>query len=209
MAIWRRFWVQKWPKLAQNSLKPPQTTPKMVRNDVGTFLEKSISGHFGVILGSFWVILGSFWVILSPKNDQTLLTKAQPLLQTTLVARKMAQNRIFFSFCMENTHFSEFCHHGFQNRLKTSIFDENRSILAQMKAKTMLFHVVQSASLSRFYRKHYLPSNLVENRKSWNPSVNSATVIFGAKMAVKDEILNVYKLADPQNPLSALPIWCF
>ena len=103
----------------------------------------------------------------------------------------------------------EFCHHGFQNRLKTSIFDENRWILAQMKAKTMLFHVVQSASLSRFYRKHYLPSNLLENRKSWNPSVNSATVIFGAKMAVKDEILNVYKLADSQNPLSALPIWCF
>ena len=26
----------------------------------------------------------------------------------------------------------------------------------------------------------------LENRKSWNPSVNSATVIFGAKMAVKD-----------------------
>ena len=205
MAIWRHFWVQKWPKLAQNSLKPPQTTPKMVRNDVGTFLEKSISGHFGVILGHF----GSFWVILSPKNDQTLLTKAQPLLQTTLVARKMAQNRIFFSFCMENTHFYEFCHHGFQNRLKTSVFDQNRSILAQMIAKTMLFHVVQSASPSRLCRKHYLPSNLLENRKSWNPSVNSATVIFGAKMAVKDEILNVYKLADPQNPLSALPMWCF
>ena len=37
-------------------------------------------------------------------------------------------------------------------------------------------------------------------------AVNSATAIFGAKMAVKDEILNVYKLADPQNPLSALPI---
>ena len=36
--------------------------------------------------------------------------------------------------------------------------------------------------------------------------VNSATVIFGAKMAVKDKILSVYKLADPQNPLSALPI---
>ena len=71
MAIWRRFWVQKWPELAQNSLKWPQTTPKMVRNDVGTFLGKSISGHFGIILGSFWdhfgVILGhfgSFWVIL-------------------------------------------------------------------------------------------------------------------------------------------------
>ena len=67
MAIWRRFWVQKWPKLAQNSLKWPQTTPKMVRNDVETFLKKSILGHFGVILGSFWVILGhfgSFWVVL-------------------------------------------------------------------------------------------------------------------------------------------------
>ena len=36
--------------------------------------------------------------------------------------------------------------------------------------------------------------------------VNSATVIFGAKMAVKDEILNVYKLADSQNPLSTLPM---
>ena len=110
---------------------------------------------------------------------------------------------------MENTHFYEFCHHGFQNRLKTSVFDQNRSILAQIKAKTMLFHVVQSASLSRFYRKHYLPSNLLENRKSWNPSVNSATVIFGAKMAVIDEILNVYKLADSHNPFSALPILCF
>ena len=39
-----------------------------------------------------------------------------------------------------------------------------------------------------------------------NGSVNSATVIFGAKMAVIDEILNVYKLADSQNPFSALPI---
>ena len=36
--------------------------------------------------------------------------------------------------------------------------------------------------------------------------VNNATVIFGAKMAVIDEILNVYKLADSQNPFSALPI---
>ena len=39
----------------------------------------SFWGHFGVILGSFWVVLGrfgSFWVVLSPKNDQTLLTKA-------------------------------------------------------------------------------------------------------------------------------------
>ena len=36
--------------------------------------------------------------------------------------------------------------------------------------------------------------------------VNSATVIFGAKMAGIDEILNVYKLADSQNPFSALPI---
>ena len=43
----------------------------------------------------------------------------------------------------------------------------------------------------------------------WSRVVNSATVIFGAKMAVMDEILNVYKLADSQNPLSALPIWFF
>ena len=54
-----------------------------------------------------------------------------------------------------------------------------------MKAETMLFRVVRSASLSRLCRKHYLPSNL-ENRKSWNPSVNSATVIFGAKLAVTE-----------------------
>ena len=83
----------------------------MVRNDVGTFLEKSISGHFGVILGHFGVILGSFWVfwvILSPKNDQTLLTKAQPLLQTTLVARKMAQNCIFSHFVWKRRIFTNF-----------------------------------------------------------------------------------------------------
>ena len=151
----------KQPKMAQNH-------PKMVRNGVGTVLKKSIFGHFGVILGSFWGHFGSFWVILGhfePKKWPNIAYKSLTWPQTTLMARKMAQNRIFFSFCMENTHFSEFCHHGFQNRLKTSIFDQNRSILAQMKAKTMLFHVVQSASLSRFYRKHYLPSNVVENWK--------------------------------------------
>ena len=200
MAIWRRFWVRKWPKLAQNSLKWPQTNPKMVRNDVGTFLGKSISGHFG----SFWVILGHF----EPKKWPNVAYKKPNMTPNHPHGPKNGSKSHFFSFCMENTHFYEFCHHGFQNGLKTSIFDENRSILAQMKAKTMLFHVVQSASLSRFYRKHYLPSNLLENRKSWNPSVNSATVIFGAKMAVKDENLNVYKLADSQNPLSALPICC-
>ena len=36
--------------------------------------------------------------------------------------------------------------------------------------------------------------------------VNSVAVIFGAKLAVTDEILNVYELADSQNPLYALPI---
>ena len=36
--------------------------------------------------------------------------------------------------------------------------------------------------------------------------VNSATVIFGAKLAVTDQNLNVYKLADSQNPFFALPI---
>jgi len=214
MAIWRRFWVQKWPKLAQNSLRWPQTTPKMVRNDVGTFSEKSISGHFGVflghfgVLGSFWVVLGHFGSFWAQKMTKHCLQKPN-MTPNHPHGPKNGSKSLFFSFCMENTHFYEFCHHGFQNGLKTSIFDENRSILAQMKAKTMLFHVVQSASLSRFYRKHYLPSNLLENRKSWNPSVNSATVIFGAKMAVKDENLNVCKLADSQNPLSALQIWCF
>ena len=201
MAIWRRFWVQKWPKLAQNSLKWPHTTPTIVRNDVGTFLEKIDFWSFWVSLGHF----GSFWAQKMTKrcSQKPNMTPNHPH------GPKNGSKSHFFSFCMENTHFYEFCHHGFQNGLKTSIFDENRSILAQMKAKTMLLHVVQSASLSRFYRKHYLPSNLLENRKSWNPSVNSATVIFGAKMAVKDEILNVCKLVDSQNPLSALPIWCF
>jgi hypothetical protein len=36
--------------------------------------------------------------------------------------------------------------------------------------------------------------------------VNSATEIFGTKLAVTDENLNVYELADSQDPLSALPI---
>ena len=35
--------------------------------------------------------------------------------------------------------------------------------------------------------------------------VNSATVIFGAKLAVTDEILNVYELADSQNPMLLTP----
>ena len=37
-------------------------------------------------------------------------------------------------------------------------------------------------------------------------AVNSATAFFGAKLAVTDENLNVYKLADSQNPFSAFPI---
>ena len=64
---------------------------------------------------------------------------------------------VCFFFFGPRGHFPKFGHHGFQNRLKTSIFDENRSILAQIKAKNMLFHVVQSASLSRFLQKT-LPS---------------------------------------------------
>ena len=64
----------------------------MAKNDVETFLKKSIFGHFGVILGhfgSFWVILGrfgsfwvvlgrfgSFWVVFGPENYQALLKKA-------------------------------------------------------------------------------------------------------------------------------------
>ena len=190
----------------------PKNGQKWCRNIFEKIDFWSFWDHFGVILGSFWGHFGSFWVILGhfePKKWPNVAYKSLTWPQNHPHGPKNGSKSHFFSFCMENTHFYEFCHHGFQNRLKTSIFDENRSILAQMKAKTMLLHVVQSASLSRFYRKHYLPSNLLENRKSWNPSVNSATVIFGAKMAVKDENLNVYKLADSQNPLSALPIWCF
>ena len=188
----------KQPKMVPNH-KHPKNGQKWCRNSFEKIDFWSFWGHFG----SFSV----FWVIFSPKNDQTLLAKY--MTPNHPHGPKNGSKIAFFSHFVENTHFSEFGHHGFQSRLKTSIFDENRSILAQIKAKTMLLHVVQSASLSRFYRKHYLPSNLLENRKSWNPSVYSATVIFGAKMAVKNENLNVYKLADPQNPLSALPIWCF
>ena len=114
MAIWRRFWVQKWPKVAQNSLKSPQTTPKMVRNDVETFLKKSILGsfwgHFGVILGSFWVILGHFgvilgsfwgilgslwvfwvfWVMLSPKKPKPCSKKPKLTPKMTSMAQKKA-----------------------------------------------------------------------------------------------------------------------
>ena len=112
-------------KLAQNSLKWPQTTPKMVRNDVGTFLEKSIFGHFGVILGSFWghfgVILGSFWVILGhfgsfwvilghfePNKWPNIAYKSLTWPQTILMARKMAQNRIFSHFVWKIRIFTNF-----------------------------------------------------------------------------------------------------
>ena len=89
----------------------------MVRNDVETFLKKSIFGHFGVILGSFWghfgVILGHFGVILGyfgvfwgilglsgsfgvfrgyvePQKAQPLIKKAQNDPQNDLMAPKMA-----------------------------------------------------------------------------------------------------------------------
>ena len=82
----------------------------MVRNDVETFLKKSIFGHFGVILGSFWGHFGSFWVILGhfgvfwgllgsfgvfwgyvePQKAQSLIKKAQNDPQNDLMAPKMA-----------------------------------------------------------------------------------------------------------------------
>ena len=52
-------------------------------------------------------------------------------------------------------------------------------------------------------------ADLRRRRKPVMAVVNSATVIFGAKLAVTDENLSVYELADSQNPLSALPILCF
>ena len=85
----------------------------MVRNDVETFLKKSIFGHFGVILGSFWGHFGSFWVILGhfgvfwgllgsfgvfwvfwgyvePQKAKPLIKKAQNDPQNDLMAPKMA-----------------------------------------------------------------------------------------------------------------------
>ena len=151
MAIWRRFWVQKWPKIAQNSLKWPKTTPnhpqngqKWCRNifgkiDFWSFWGHfgSFWGHFGVILGSFWGHFGSFWVfwVILNKMTKHCLHKPNMTLNHPHGPKNGSKIAFFFSFCMENTHFSEFCHHGFQNRLKTSIFYENRSILAQIKSQ--------------------------------------------------------------------------
>ena len=47
------------------------------------------------------------------------------------------------------------------------------------------------------------------SENQWKPVKTSETVIFGAKLAIADQNLNVYKLADSQNLFSALPIWCF
>ena len=130
MAIWRRFWVQEWPKLAQNSLKWPKTTPKMVRNDVGTVLKKSI---LGVILGSFWGHFGSFWAQKMTKRCLQKMTPNHPR------GPKNGSKLHFFSFCMENTHFYEFCHHGFQNRLKTSVLTKIDPFWLKSKPKLCSF----------------------------------------------------------------------
>ena len=134
------------PKMTKTRSKQPKMTPnhpkngqKWCRNIFGKIDFWSFWGHFGVILGSFWghfgVILGhfgSFWVVLGRFGSFW----AQQMTKRCLQKPNMTPNHPhgpkngskshFFSFCMENTHFYEFCHHGFQNRLKTSIFDENR-----------------------------------------------------------------------------------
>ena len=39
-------------------------------------------------------------------------------------------------------HFSKFCHHGFQNGLATSIFDDIQPIIAHFEARTVMISVV-------------------------------------------------------------------
>ena len=61
----------------------------MVRNDVETFLKKSIFGHFGVILGSFW----GHWVIftrygaISPKQQLKIAALITTHLQCPLMLK--------------------------------------------------------------------------------------------------------------------------
>lgn len=95
-----------------------------------------------------------------------LSTWMQTYLRPASLNVDLVRRTSIFCVFMENTHFYEFCHHGFQNRLKTSIFDENRFFLAQFKAKTVFFNVVQFSSILRFYRKHNFLSNS-RNIEKW------------------------------------------
>ena len=81
-------------------------------------------------------------------------------------------------------------------------------------SETAIFGAKNSRYISNFEFSKFanLPVYSIQQANSgdvhsqWMAVVNRATVIFGAKMAVIDENLNVYKLADSQNPFSALPI---
>ena len=84
--------------------------------------------------------------------------------------------RFFFGFFSFFLHVSELCHHRFQKRVKTSIFDKNQKGIARWKATTVLFNWVHSYSTLRFHRKHYLLPNLIENRKSWKHGHNGPNV---------------------------------
>ena len=90
------------PKMTKTRSKQPKTTPNHPQN--GQKWCRNIFGKidFGVILGSFWGHFGSFWVILGhlghfePKKWPNVAYNRLTWPQTTLMARKMAQNRIFF-----------------------------------------------------------------------------------------------------------------
>jgi len=119
------------PKMTKTRSKQPKMTPnhpkngqKWCRNIFGKIDFWSFWGHFGVILvilgsfwghfGSFWVILGhfgSFWVILGhfePNKWPNIAYKSLTWPQTILMARKMAQNRIFSHFVWKIRIFTNF-----------------------------------------------------------------------------------------------------
>ena len=116
------------PKMTKTRSKQPKMTPNHPKNgqkwcrnifgkiDFWSFWVHfgAILGHFGVILGSFWVILGhfgSFWVILGhfePNKWPNIAYKSLTWPQTILMARKMAQNRIFSHFVWKIRIFTNF-----------------------------------------------------------------------------------------------------
>ena len=98
----------KQPKMAPNH---PKNGQKWCRNIFGKIDFWSFWGHFGVILGSFWGHFGSFWVILGhfePKKWPNVAYKSLTWPQTTLMARKMAQNRFFSHFVWKIRIFTNF-----------------------------------------------------------------------------------------------------
>ena len=114
----------------------------------------------------------NFWPLLCKDEEKLRHFLLQGFIPTHSQAtiRRRGQIRVFsgfFSFFF--LHFSELCHHKFQKRVKTSIFDKNQKGIARWKATTVLFNWVHSYSTLRFHRKLSVFQNLPENRKCENP----------------------------------------